>query len=60
VFGQTNTCGSSLPYTLAVKATCNINITFSPTVKGTANGYLLINDNAIGGGMSLQVIGTGK
>ncbi|MGA8763611.1 MAG: choice-of-anchor D domain-containing protein [Candidatus Sulfotelmatobacter sp.] len=59
-FGQTNTCGASLPYTLAAKATCNISVTFSPTVKGTLNGYLLINDNAIGGGMSLQVIGTGK
>ncbi|MGA8867594.1 MAG: hypothetical protein WB510_11530 [Candidatus Sulfotelmatobacter sp.] len=59
-FGQTNTCGASLPYTLVPKATCNISISFSPAVKGTANGYLLINDNAIGGGMSLQVIGTGK
>jgi hypothetical protein len=59
-FGQTNTCGTSLPYTLAVKATCNISVTFSPTVKGALNGYLLINDNAIGGAMSLQVIGTGK
>ncbi len=59
-FAQTNTCGTSLPYTLAPKANCNISITFSPTVKGTSNGYLLMNDNAIGGGMSLQVIGTGK
>jgi hypothetical protein len=59
-FAQTNTCGASLPYTIAPKASCNINITFSPTVKSTLNGYLLINDNAIGGGLSLQVVGTGK
>jgi hypothetical protein len=59
-FGQTNTCGTTLPYTLAVKASCNINVTFSPTVAGTLNGYLLINDNAIGGGLSLQVVGTAK
>jgi hypothetical protein len=57
-FGQTNTCGTSLPYTLAPNATCNISVTFSPTATGTLNGYLLINDNAIGGGLSLQVIGT--
>jgi hypothetical protein len=57
-FGETNTCGTLLPYTLAPKATCNISITFSPTATGTLNGYLLINDNAIGGALSLEVIGT--
>ena len=60
LFGQTNTCGTSLPYTLAPKATCNISITFSPTATGTVNAYLLINDNAIGGAMNLQVVGTAK
>jgi hypothetical protein len=60
LFAQTNTCGTSLPYTLGVKASCSISVTFSPTVAGTFNGYMLINNNAIGGALSLQVVGTGK
>jgi hypothetical protein len=56
-FAQTSTCGSSL----AVGATCKISVTFTPTVaKLPQQAFLQINDNAVGGALSLQLIGTGK
>jgi hypothetical protein len=56
-FAQTNTCGSSL----AVGASCKISITFTPTVKSTPQqAYVQVSDNAVGGALTLQVIGTGK
>ncbi len=56
-FSETTTCGASV----AVGANCKISITFTPTVKSTPQqAYVQINDNAVGGALTLQVIGTGK
>jgi hypothetical protein len=43
-FGQTNTCGASL----AVGASCDINVTFAPTTSGQPMATLNISDSAIG------------
>jgi hypothetical protein len=56
-FKVTNTCGPSL----AVNKKCTITVTFTPTLKTIPQqAYLQINDNAIGGALTLQLIGTGK
>ncbi|NOT83530.1 MAG: choice-of-anchor D domain-containing protein [Methylococcaceae bacterium] len=57
-FAQTNTCGASL----AVGTNCAINVTFNPTVAGTATGDLTITDNTNGIAGSTQMVavsGTG-
>jgi hypothetical protein len=41
-FAQTNDCGS----TVGVGASCTINVTFTPTLRGTRNGAVAITDNA--------------
>ena len=41
-FAQTNNC----PSTLGIAGTCQIKVTFSPTVKGNATGTLTVTDNA--------------
>jgi hypothetical protein len=43
-FSQTNTCGASL----AVAASCTINVTFTPTVAGDATASVAVADNAPG------------
>jgi len=56
-FGVSTTCGSSL----APKQACTITITFTPALsKIPQQAYLQIVDNAIGGALTLQLIGTGK
>jgi hypothetical protein len=56
-FSTSNNCGSSL----AAKSSCTITITFTPTVGNIPQqAYLQINDNAIGGALTLQLIGTGS
>jgi hypothetical protein len=56
-FSQTNTCGASI----AVGASCKINITFTPTIATIPQqAYLQISDNAVGGALTLEVIGVGK
>lgn len=56
-FKATNNCGKSL----AVNKNCTITITFTATVsKIPQQAYLQINDNAIGGALTVQLIGTGK
>ena len=53
----TNTCGKSL----AVNKSCTISVTFTPTVATIPQqAYLQIKDNAIGGALTLQLIGTGS
>ena len=49
-------CGS----TLAPKATCQIQVTFTPTQKGTRTGTLTINDNAPNTPQTVPLMGTGK
>ena len=41
-YAQTNTCGSSL----AVGASCTVNVTFTPTVAGSIKGALTVTDDA--------------
>ena len=53
-FSETNTCGSSL----AGGASCTINVTFTPAVKGNRSAYLLFKDNG-GGSQKISLIGTG-
>ena len=54
-FSQTNTCT-----TLAPGATCVITVTFTASKIGPESGYVMINDNAIGGPHNIYVIGVGK
>ncbi len=56
-FKVTNNC----PLSLTVNHNCTLTVTFTPTLaKIPQQAFLQINDNAIGGAMSLQLIGTGK
>jgi hypothetical protein len=54
-FTQNNNCGS----TLAVKATCTINATFTPSGTGFESTVLSISDNAIGSPHTVALSGTG-
>ncbi|MGA8763612.1 MAG: choice-of-anchor D domain-containing protein, partial [Candidatus Sulfotelmatobacter sp.] len=56
-FKITNNCGRSL----TVTKNCTITVTFTPAIaKIPQQAYLQIKDNAIGGALTLQLIGTGK
>ena len=46
-FAETDTCVANSP--LASGASCNINVTFSPTVTGTVPGAITISDNGVNG-----------
>ena len=50
-----NTCGSSL----SPGATCTFGVTFSPTVTGTDNGYVMIGDNAGDSPQFISLTGNG-
>jgi hypothetical protein len=54
-FSQTNNC----PATLPVSSNCTIQVTFTPTDKGTANGTLSVTDDATGSPQKVQLSGTG-
>jgi hypothetical protein len=54
-FAQTNNCPSSL----AINASCTINVTFKPTATGTRSGSLRFTDNASGSPQSVSLTGTG-
>jgi hypothetical protein len=54
-FGQTNNCPSTLP----VGQSCKIQVTFSPTQNGTANGTLTVNDNAANSPQTVALSGVG-
>ena len=55
-FGQTNSCGSSVP---AGGATCTIDVTFTPSATGTRTGDVTINDDAAGSPHVISLTGTG-
>jgi FtsP/CotA-like multicopper oxidase with cupredoxin domain len=55
-FSQTNNCGSSL----AIGATCTINVTFSSNTAGTFTGTLTVNDNAPGSPQTASLSGTAQ
>lgn len=54
-FGETNNCGS----TVAVGASCTINVIFAPFAAGTHTGTLSITDNAPGSPQTVALSGTG-
>jgi chitodextrinase len=54
-FTQTNNCGS----TLAVGASCTINVTFTASATGTRSSSLTITDNAPGSPHTVALSGTG-
>lgn len=53
-FTQTNTCGPSV----AIGASCQINVIFTPTVVANGNAVLQINDNAPGKPHDVSISGT--
>jgi len=54
-FSETNTCGSSL----AAHATCQIQVTFTPTVPGPQNGALIIADSLSSTPLTIALTGIG-
>jgi hypothetical protein len=54
-YASSTTCSS----TLAVNASCNINITFTPTALGARAATITINSDALGGPQVLSLHGTG-
>ena len=54
-FSQTNNCGASL----AISATCNINITFTPSATGNRGATLSFSDDANPSSQSVSLSGTG-
>jgi hypothetical protein len=54
-FAQTNNCGSSL----AMNASCTINVTFTPTAASIQTGAVTITDNAGDSPQSVALSGTG-
>ena len=54
-FAQTNDCGS----TVGVNASCTINVTFTPSLRGTRNGAVAITDNAAASPQQVTLQGQG-
>ncbi len=54
-YAQVNNC----PTTLAVNASCSITVTFTPTVSGTRNGTLTVNDNVLNSPQTINLTGIG-
>jgi phospholipase C len=54
-FGQTNTCGTSVP----ARGTCTITLTFLPTDTGVQTGMATISDSATGTPQTVNMNGTG-
>jgi hypothetical protein len=54
-FARTTTCGT----TLAVGASCNISITFTPSATGVRTATLSVSDNAAGSPHTVALSGTG-
>ena len=54
-FAENNSCS-----TLAVNATCTVNVTFSPTIVGTVNGAITVTDNASNSPQIVHLTGTGE
>ena len=53
-YTQTNNCGS-----IAVNASCTVNVSFRPTASGTRSGTLTINSNATNSPTTVALSGTG-
>lgn len=57
-FTQTNTCPVS-PATLAVAASCTVNVAFKPTATGVRNGTITVTHQLAGGPKTVTLTGTG-
>jgi hypothetical protein len=55
-FSQTNNCGSSL----AVSASCQVQVTFTPTASGSRTGVLTLTDDAFTSPQTIALTGTGE
>ncbi|MCW2974785.1 MAG: coagulation factor 5/8 type domain protein [Actinomycetia bacterium] len=54
-FAQTNNCGTSL----AVGASCTINVTFTPTAAGARTGSVTVTSNAVNTPTTISLSGSG-
>jgi hypothetical protein len=54
-FAQTNNCGT----TLAVGASCTINVTFTPTAAGARTGSVTVSSNAVNSPTTISLSGSG-
>ncbi|HYZ52077.1 MAG TPA: discoidin domain-containing protein [Streptosporangiaceae bacterium] len=54
-FGQTNTCGASIP----ANGSCTVSVTFAPTAAGAASGTLSVASSAPGSPLTVALSGTG-
>lgn len=54
-YAQTNNCSTSL----AMNASCTINVTFSPSYTGSRSGFLSLNDTAASYLQTVNLTGTG-
>jgi hypothetical protein len=54
-FGQTSTCGASIPAT----GSCTVSVTFDPTAAGSASGSLTVASSAAGSPLTVALSGTG-
>jgi hypothetical protein len=54
-FAQTNNCGTSL----AVGASCTINVTFTPTAAGARTGSVTVTSNAVNSPTTVSLSGSG-
>ena len=50
------TCGT----TLAVGRSCNLSVSFTPTVVGPVTGTLKVTSNAVGSPLTVSLTGTGR
>jgi phospholipase C len=57
-YAQTSNCPIS-PNTLAVRTSCAISVTFTPTAAGSRSGKLTVNDNASNNPQTAQLSGNG-
>jgi uncharacterized protein (TIGR03437 family) len=54
-FAETDNCGAGLP----PRASCTINVTFTPSATGTRSGSITVIDNAPGGPQTISLTGSG-
>jgi len=54
-----NVVGNTCPSSLGPGLTCTFGVTFSPTITGADNGYVMINDNAGDSPQFITLTGSG-
>ncbi len=58
-FAQSNDCPLS-PATLAVQATCQLTVNYSPSIPASETAAITFTDNAVGSPQTLNLAGTGQ